>query len=49
MEELQKLFEVMHVDNVERVKLVAYKTKGVTRIWYDQWKKSWVQKAPIFS
>lgn len=35
VEELQKLFEVMHVVDTERLKLVAYKLKGVARIWFD--------------
>ena len=39
MEELQKVFEVMHDADVELLELVAYQLKGVTRVWYDQWKK----------
>ena len=49
MEELQKVFEVMHVADVERVELAAYQLKGVARVWYDQWKKSRVDGAPIVS
>ncbi|WMV32495.1 hypothetical protein MTR67_025880 [Solanum verrucosum] len=49
VEELQKVFGVMHVDDVERVELVAYQLKGVARIWYDQWKKSMDEGAPIVS
>ncbi|WMV54661.1 hypothetical protein MTR67_048046 [Solanum verrucosum] len=32
MEELQKVFEVMHIADVERVELVAYQLKGVSRV-----------------
>ncbi|WMV18385.1 hypothetical protein MTR67_011770 [Solanum verrucosum] len=35
MDELQKVFEVMHVADVERVELAAYKLKGIARIWFD--------------
>ncbi|WMV37930.1 hypothetical protein MTR67_031315 [Solanum verrucosum] len=35
VEKLQKVFEVMHVIDVERVELVAYQLKGVARIWFD--------------
>lgn len=49
MEELQKVFEVMRVANVERVELVAYQLKGAARIWFDQWKKSRAEGAPIVS
>uniref|UniRef100_M1DL44 Gag-pol polyprotein n=1 Tax=Solanum tuberosum TaxID=4113 RepID=M1DL44_SOLTU len=33
VEELQKVFEVMHVADVERVELAVYQLKGVARIW----------------
>ncbi|WMV30455.1 hypothetical protein MTR67_023840 [Solanum verrucosum] len=49
MEDLQKVFEVMHVTDVERVELAAYQLKGVARIWYDQWKKSRAEGALIVS
>ncbi|WMV57409.1 hypothetical protein MTR67_050794 [Solanum verrucosum] len=39
VEELQKVFEIMHVTNAERVELAAYQLNGITRIWFDQWKK----------
>ncbi|KAG5631482.1 hypothetical protein H5410_003199 [Solanum commersonii] len=32
----RKVFEVMHVINVDKVDLAAYQVKGITRIWYDQ-------------
>ncbi|WMV37884.1 hypothetical protein MTR67_031269 [Solanum verrucosum] len=49
VEELQKVFEVMHVIDIERVELVAYQLKGVSRIWIDQWKKGRAEGAPIVS
>ncbi|WMV18850.1 hypothetical protein MTR67_012235 [Solanum verrucosum] len=49
VEELEKVFEVMHVADAEQVELVAYQLNGVTRIWYDQWKKSRDEGAPIVS
>ncbi|MDD0156946.1 hypothetical protein PSY55_23685, partial [Shigella flexneri] len=49
MEELQKLFMVMHVLDVERVELVTYQPKGVARVWYDQWMKGRVEGSPIVS
>ncbi|KAK4729884.1 hypothetical protein R3W88_022872 [Solanum pinnatisectum] len=33
VEELQKVFKIMHVIDPERVELVAYQMKGVARIW----------------
>ncbi|KAH0725455.1 hypothetical protein KY284_001320 [Solanum tuberosum] len=47
VEELQKVFEIMHVVDAERVELVSYQLKGVARIWFDQWKKNRVEDAPI--
>ena len=38
VEELKKVFEVMHVVDVDRVELVAYQLKGVATTWFDQWK-----------
>ncbi|WMV40811.1 hypothetical protein MTR67_034196 [Solanum verrucosum] len=49
VEELQKVFEVMHVSDVERVELAAYQLKSVARIWFDHWKKGRVEGAPIVS
>uniref|UniRef100_M1DFV2 Gag-pol polyprotein n=1 Tax=Solanum tuberosum TaxID=4113 RepID=M1DFV2_SOLTU len=48
-EYLWNVFEVMHVADAERVELVAYQLKVVARVWYDQWKKSRVECAPIVS
>jgi len=49
VEELQKVFEIMHVVDVERVELVAYQLKSVAKTWFDQWKKSRADEAPILS
>ena len=38
LEDLRKIMEVIHVIDVERVRLVAYQLKGVSRIVFDQWK-----------
>ncbi|KAH0720138.1 hypothetical protein KY284_005168 [Solanum tuberosum] len=46
IEELQKVFDVMHVADTEWVELAAYQMKGVTRIWLDQWKKNRAEDAP---
>ncbi|XP_049364497.1 uncharacterized protein LOC125829297 [Solanum verrucosum] len=37
----------MHVTDAEIVELVAYQLKGVTRIWFYQWKKNRAEGAPI--
>ena len=39
IEELKKVFEVMHVADIERVELVSYQLKGVARTWFDLWKE----------
>ncbi|WMV32789.1 hypothetical protein MTR67_026174 [Solanum verrucosum] len=46
IEELQKVFDFMHIVDTERVELVAYQMKGVPRIWFDQWKKNRAEDAP---
>ncbi|XP_015057576.1 uncharacterized protein LOC107003818 [Solanum pennellii] len=46
VEKLKKVFEVMHVVNVERVQLVAYQLKSVARTWFDQWKGGRAEDAP---
>ncbi|XP_015161200.1 uncharacterized protein [Solanum tuberosum] len=48
VDELQKVFEIMHVIDAERVKLDAYQLKGVTIIWFDQLKKNQAEGAPLF-
>ncbi|KAH0728063.1 hypothetical protein KY284_003928 [Solanum tuberosum] len=46
IEELKKVFEVMHVYDTVRVELVAYQMKNVARTWFDQWKGGRVDDAP---
>ena len=36
---IKKVFEVMHVADIERVELVSYQLKGVARTWFDLWKE----------
>ncbi|KAK4721591.1 hypothetical protein R3W88_011824 [Solanum pinnatisectum] len=38
IEELKKVFDVMHVIDTVRVKLAAYQMKNVSRTWFEQWK-----------
>ena len=45
MEDLKKVFEVMHVVDVERVELSAYQMKNVARTWFDQWKEGTIEDA----
>ena len=40
VEELKKVFKIMHVVDTERVELFAYQMKGVSRILFDQWKNN---------
>ncbi|KAK4733929.1 hypothetical protein R3W88_008190 [Solanum pinnatisectum] len=42
VEELQKVFEVMHVADSESVELYAYQLKGIDRIW-----PSWGVSFPV--
>lgn len=35
IEELEKVFEVMHVNDVERVELVAYQLNNISRTCFD--------------
>nr|AAT39297.2 Gag-pol protein, putative [Solanum demissum] len=46
IEELKKIFEVMHVVDTERVELAAYQLNDVARTWFDQWKGGRVKNAP---
>ena len=36
VEELKKVFEAMHVVDIERVELAAYQLRNVARTWYEQ-------------
>nr|AAT39945.1 Putative polyprotein, identical [Solanum demissum] len=47
IEELKRVFDVMHVAESERVELAAYQLKGVARIWFDQLKKNRAEDAPV--
>ena len=49
MEDIQKVFEVMCVDDAKRVDLASYHLKGVAKICYDQWKKRKEERAPLLS
>ncbi|KAH0758077.1 hypothetical protein KY290_021570 [Solanum tuberosum] len=49
IEELKRVFDVMHVAESERVELAAYQLKGVARIWFDQWKKNRAEDALVVS
>ncbi|WMV42358.1 hypothetical protein MTR67_035743 [Solanum verrucosum] len=49
VEKLQKVFEIMHIVDTERVELAAYQMNDVARIWFDQWKKNRVEGAPLVS
>ncbi|WMV34371.1 hypothetical protein MTR67_027756 [Solanum verrucosum] len=49
IEELRKIFDVMHVVDTEQVKLAAYQLKYVTKTWFDQWKGGRVENAPLAS
>ncbi|KAH0784113.1 hypothetical protein KY290_003711 [Solanum tuberosum] len=46
IEELKKIFDVMHVADIERVELAVYQLKDVTKAWFDQWKGGRVENAP---
>ncbi|WMV08768.1 hypothetical protein MTR67_002153 [Solanum verrucosum] len=46
IEELQKVFEIMHIVDAERVELPAYQLKNVVRTWFDPWKKGRAEGAP---
>ena len=49
VEELQKVFEIMHATDAEKVKLDAYQLNGIARIWFDQWKKNRAEGVPLLS
>ena len=35
VEELKKVFDVIHVGDAERVELAAYQLKNIARTWFD--------------
>ncbi|XP_049399727.1 uncharacterized protein LOC125863761 [Solanum stenotomum] len=49
IKELQKVFEVMHVADAKRVELASCQLKCNARTWFDQWKKSRADDAPVLS
>ena len=40
---------ILHGFDAERVELVAYQLKCITRVWFDQLKKNRAEDAPIVS
>ena len=46
MEEMKKVFEVMHVVDAERVDLAAYQLKNVSGTRFDMWKEGRDEHAP---
>ncbi|WMV19091.1 hypothetical protein MTR67_012476, partial [Solanum verrucosum] len=46
IEELKKVFDVMHVVDTERVELAAYQLKDIARTWFDQWNVGRPENAP---
>ena len=49
VEVLQKIIDILHVVDAERVELAAYQLKGISRVWFDQWKRNRVEDASIVS
>ncbi|WMV37585.1 hypothetical protein MTR67_030970 [Solanum verrucosum] len=49
IEELKKIFDVMHVADTERVELAVYQLKDVARTWFGQWKGGRAENAPLAS
>ena len=37
---MEKIFKVMHVEQVEGVELAAYQLKNVANQWYDEWEEA---------
>ncbi|KAH0729719.1 hypothetical protein KY290_000849 [Solanum tuberosum] len=46
IEELKKVFDVIHVTDTVRVELATYQMKNVARTWFDQWKGGRAEDAP---
>ena len=46
IDELKKVFDVMHVADTEIVELAAHQMKDVARTWFDQWKVGRAEDAP---
>ena len=47
VEELKKVFDVMHVVDAKRVELNAFQLKNVARTWFDQLKEGRDKDAPL--
>ena len=46
MEDLKKVFNVMHVLDAERVELATYQLKNMSRTWFDHWNENIDEDAP---
>lgn len=46
IEELKRVFDVMYVADVEKVKLATYQLINVARIFFDQWNEGIDENAP---
>ena len=46
VEELKKVFDVIHEVDSERIELAAYQMKNVARTWFDEWKENRDEYAP---
>lgn len=46
IEEMKKIFEVLNVNNIERVKLATYNLKNVSWIWFNLRKEDRDEDAP---
>ena len=47
VEQLKKVFDVMHVVDAKRVELNAFQLKNVARTWFDQLKEGRDKDAPL--
>lgn len=49
LEELRKMFELMHMVGVDRVEFVVYQLKSVARNLFNQWKEGRAEDAQHLS
>ena len=49
VEELKKVFDVMHLVDAKRVELTAFQLKNVARTWFDQLKEGSDKDAQLSS
>ena len=40
VDKVEKIFKVMHIDQVEGVELTAYRLKDVANQWYNEWENT---------